>query len=148
MLAFVLAQLIVKAQHVPDNAFEACQICTAEFTFFNRRHHCRSVGFFAKFSESFRYSSNATCSHCGRLLCGDCTSRTAALPPAFGSPGDARVCFQCFPIVQQNRKAAPLPMPATQRNEKDFDEVTELRKRLVAFSLERAQETTQKLWSK
>eukprot|EP01060_Flectonema_neradi_P039158 TRINITY_DN8509_c5_g1_i1.p1 TRINITY_DN8509_c5_g1~~TRINITY_DN8509_c5_g1_i1.p1 ORF type:complete len:255 (+),score=36.66 TRINITY_DN8509_c5_g1_i1:114-878(+) len=56
---------------VPDDSSTECRLCTDQFTFFKRRHHCRG---------------------CGDLYCGSCTQYTR-LPrqPAMAQ----RVCSDC-----------------------------------------------------
>lgn len=41
---------------VSDDVSDHCLICCSEFSFFNRRHHCRG---------------------CGSLVCNSCSSKTA-----------------------------------------------------------------------
>ena len=54
-----------------DGKFLGCQICNAEFDFFNRRHHCRV---------------------CGSLVCHNC-SKTLLLVEGYNAP--QRVCTTC-----------------------------------------------------
>ena len=54
-----------------DGKFLGCQICNAEFDFFNRRHHCRV---------------------CGSLVCHNC-SKTLLLVEGYNAP--QRVCTLC-----------------------------------------------------
>eukprot|EP01063_Lacrimia_lanifica_P032471 TRINITY_DN5559_c0_g2_i1.p1 TRINITY_DN5559_c0_g2~~TRINITY_DN5559_c0_g2_i1.p1 ORF type:complete len:256 (+),score=75.50 TRINITY_DN5559_c0_g2_i1:186-953(+) len=58
---------------VPDSTSRSCSACGTHFTFFSRRHHCRS---------------------CGELLCAHCTSQSRILA---ASPlcGRQRVCRPC-----------------------------------------------------
>ena len=54
---------------IPDEASDFCSKCKSEFSFFNRRHHCR---------------------FCGSLLCADCC------PPSFDD--FPRRCIECSDI--------------------------------------------------
>ncbi|KAJ1821318.1 Vacuolar protein-sorting-associated protein 27, partial [Coemansia sp. RSA 2598] len=51
-----------------------CQRCRTQFTFTNRKHHCR---------------------HCGKCFCNDCSSNTTAIPK-FGLYDPVRVCHGCY----------------------------------------------------
>lgn len=57
---------------VQDKDATHCFKCHDEFTFVNRRHHCRS---------------------CGNVVCGDCSSRKLPLP---GWSDPQRVCVNCY----------------------------------------------------
>ena len=67
---------------VPDDAYSECMICRVEFSFFNRKHHCR---------------------YCGKLLCGECTPSFIRLPD-LGYEDPVRVCISC---IDQHFKHAP-----------------------------------------
>jgi len=67
---------------VPDKKYKDCMICHVEFTFFNRKHHCRN---------------------CGKLLCDDCTPNFIRLPE-LGYVEPVRVCIAC---TDQHFKHAP-----------------------------------------
>ncbi|KAJ2707385.1 Vacuolar protein-sorting-associated protein 27 [Coemansia sp. IMI 203386] len=51
-----------------------CQRCRTQFTFTNRKHHCR---------------------HCGKCFCNDCSSNTTTIPK-FGLYDPVRVCHGCY----------------------------------------------------
>ncbi|EKX42553.1 hypothetical protein GUITHDRAFT_56318, partial [Guillardia theta CCMP2712] len=51
---------------VPDDAAAACKVCSAEFGFIRRRHHCRM---------------------CGNVVCNSCSGHR---------PRGKRVCSQCY----------------------------------------------------
>ncbi|XP_063834422.1 lateral signaling target protein 2 homolog [Ostrinia nubilalis] len=59
---------------VPDIAAPACMRCSAHFTAFRRRHHCRN---------------------CGKVFCASCSSNSIPLP-RFGQLKPVRVCDHCF----------------------------------------------------
>jgi len=81
----------------PDDEAKACQLCSAEFTFFQRRHHCRA---------------------CGRVICGGCSEHKTLLPAMSKDP--VRVCDHCF------QKRAPEPSsPAVKDKEKDKEKEKE-----------------------
>ncbi|XP_026990884.2 FYVE, RhoGEF and PH domain-containing protein 6-like isoform X1 [Tachysurus fulvidraco] len=65
---------------IPDLRATMCMICTCEFTLTWRRHHCRA---------------------CGRVVCQGCSVNN--LPLEYLKNRPARVCDQCFDILQQNR---------------------------------------------
>ena len=70
-----------------DHSASQCLVCSATFTFFNRRHHCRQ---------------------CGVLVCSTCSSRKLLLPAIH--PTDLqRVCDRCYKADESaaSRSAAP-----------------------------------------
>ncbi|XP_052745012.1 lateral signaling target protein 2 homolog [Bicyclus anynana] len=68
---------------VPDIAAPACMRCSAHFTAFKRRHHCRN---------------------CGKVFCASCSSNSIPLP-RYGQMKPVRVCEECFQsIAQQCRR--------------------------------------------
>ncbi|KAF4091195.1 hypothetical protein AMELA_G00034310 [Ameiurus melas] len=74
------AQLGTKAPiWIPDLRATMCMICTCEFTLTWRRHHCRA---------------------CGRVVCQACSVNKHPLEYLKNRP--ARVCDQCFEILQHN----------------------------------------------
>eukprot|EP00850_Spirogloea_muscicola_P024479 SM000900S24555 [mRNA] locus=s900:36:2241:+ [translate_table: standard] len=63
---------------MPDRACRVCYECDAQFTIFNRKHHCRI---------------------CGRVFCGRCTLNT--IPASETDEGErVRVCGFCFRLRQ------------------------------------------------
>ncbi|XP_072934900.1 lateral signaling target protein 2 homolog [Epargyreus clarus] len=59
---------------VPDIAAPACMRCSAHFTAFRRRHHCRN---------------------CGKVFCASCSSNSIPLP-RYGQLKPVRVCEECY----------------------------------------------------
>ncbi|XP_059611709.1 lateral signaling target protein 2 homolog [Phlebotomus argentipes] len=59
---------------IPDEEAPRCMACSAVFTAFRRRHHCRC---------------------CGKVFCGVCSNSSAPLPK-FGLTKAVRVCRACF----------------------------------------------------
>ena len=66
---------------VPDSFQRECTACLANFTFFKRRHHCRS---------------------CGLLFCSACSRRRVQLPE-LNYTKKVRICDKCF---EERRQAA------------------------------------------
>lgn len=64
---------------IPDLRATMCMICTCEFTLTWRRHHCRA---------------------CGKVVCQTCSTHKYYLEYLKNQP--ARVCDQCFAILQEN----------------------------------------------
>eukprot|EP01095_Lingulamoeba_sp_RSL-Kostka_P017069 TRINITY_DN865_c3_g2_i1.p1 TRINITY_DN865_c3_g2~~TRINITY_DN865_c3_g2_i1.p1 ORF type:complete len:100 (-),score=12.05 TRINITY_DN865_c3_g2_i1:113-412(-) len=60
---------------VPDERVTTCFICSVEFGFITRKHHCRN---------------------CGKIICNKCSSKRRRLPQ-FGITEPVRVCDSCFP---------------------------------------------------
>ncbi|EFA85718.1 Esterase [Heterostelium album PN500] len=73
---------IKRPEWVPDNSSTKCEMCSSEFTLFNRRHHCR---------------------RCGHLFCGECCSLNVSLPPEFGYTTRVKVCSKCFATTLNDR---------------------------------------------
>ena len=75
---------------VLNSSMQHCMICMTDFSFWNRRHHCRA---------------------CGNLICGTC-SPFAARIESLDLPGKHRVCKEC--VMQHcrdsdiNFKVSPL----------------------------------------
>lgn len=65
---------------IPDPRTTMCMICTCEFTLTWRRHHCRA---------------------CGKVVCQSCSSNKYCLE--YLKNQLARVCDQCFPVLQQQK---------------------------------------------
>merc|ERR1719502_2646899 len=61
----LLGLAVAKTDWVADDQETTCQLCSKEFTFFFRRHHCR---------------------YCGKLVCNDCTKARLA---------KQRICIDC-----------------------------------------------------
>ncbi|RVE48227.1 hypothetical protein evm_007084 [Chilo suppressalis] len=70
---------------VPDIAAPACMRCSAHFTAFRRRHHCRN---------------------CGKVFCASCSSNSIPLP-RFGQLKPVRVCDECFRHIAADCRRAP-----------------------------------------
>ncbi|XP_034390577.1 FYVE, RhoGEF and PH domain-containing protein 6-like isoform X2 [Cyclopterus lumpus] len=62
---------------IPDPRTTMCMICTCEFTITWRRHHCRA---------------------CGKVVCQSCSANKCCLE--YLKNQLARVCDQCFPVLQ------------------------------------------------
>eukprot|EP01103_Thecamoeba_quadrilineata_P013550 TRINITY_DN3796_c0_g1_i2.p1 TRINITY_DN3796_c0_g1~~TRINITY_DN3796_c0_g1_i2.p1 ORF type:complete len:262 (+),score=28.21 TRINITY_DN3796_c0_g1_i2:27-788(+) len=66
--------LILRPDWVPDSSAKQCNNCSSEFTFANRRHHCRK---------------------CGQIFCAKCTANKIQLSDLrYHDP--VRVCESCF----------------------------------------------------
>ncbi|XP_048486463.1 lateral signaling target protein 2 homolog isoform X2 [Plutella xylostella] len=65
---------------VPDIAAPDCMRCSAHFTAFRRRHHCRN---------------------CGKVFCASCSSNSIPLP-RYGQLKPVRVCEECFTNIATN----------------------------------------------
>uniref|UniRef100_A0A3B6JIJ4 Phosphatidylinositol 3-phosphate 5-kinase type III n=3 Tax=Triticinae TaxID=1648030 RepID=A0A3B6JIJ4_WHEAT len=74
---------------MPDHSCRVCYDCDAQFTIFNRRHHCR---------------------RCGRIFCGKCTGNSVPVPSGPDKSDDEgdriRVCNFCFKQWEQEQIAA------------------------------------------
>ncbi len=69
---------------------DACHICTAKFTLFNRRHHCRN---------------------CGISLCSTCCPYKDPLPH-FGLTSPERTCSDCHDYLTAAPSASPVAIAA------------------------------------
>ncbi|KAM7002593.1 FYVE, RhoGEF and PH domain-containing protein 6-like [Tautogolabrus adspersus] len=70
---------------IPDPRTTMCMICTCEFTLTWRRHHCRA---------------------CGKVVCQSCSSNKHCLE--YLKNQLARVCDQCFLVLQQQKNEQAL----------------------------------------
>ncbi|XP_008281460.1 FYVE, RhoGEF and PH domain-containing protein 6-like isoform X2 [Stegastes partitus] len=70
---------------IPDPRTSMCMICTCEFTLTWRRHHCRA---------------------CGKVVCQSCSSNKHCLE--YLKNQLARVCDQCFLVLQQEKSERAL----------------------------------------
>uniref|UniRef100_A0A4W5L348 FYVE, RhoGEF and PH domain containing 6 n=1 Tax=Hucho hucho TaxID=62062 RepID=A0A4W5L348_9TELE len=70
---------------IPDPRATMCMVCTCEFTLTWRRHHCRA---------------------CGKVVCQSCSSNKQCLE--YLKNQLARVCDQCFIVLQQQRSEKAL----------------------------------------
>ncbi|XP_071271996.1 FYVE, RhoGEF and PH domain-containing protein 6-like [Salvelinus alpinus] len=70
---------------IPDPRATMCMVCTCEFTLTWRRHHCRA---------------------CGKVVCQSCSSNKHCLE--YLKNQLARVCDQCFIVLQQQRSEKAL----------------------------------------
>ncbi|KAJ3315357.1 hypothetical protein HDV04_003750 [Boothiomyces sp. JEL0838] len=85
---------------MPDESAQSCLVCFNKFTFFNRKHHCRS---------------------CGILVCGACSQNSFYIPSRNGEK-KARVCDTCLPSLIQERKfSINAPRSLTPENQHDVD---------------------------
>eukprot|EP01090_Pellita_catalonica_P014595 TRINITY_DN3762_c0_g2_i2.p1 TRINITY_DN3762_c0_g2~~TRINITY_DN3762_c0_g2_i2.p1 ORF type:complete len:560 (+),score=89.27 TRINITY_DN3762_c0_g2_i2:48-1727(+) len=66
-----------KPQWVPNNYSQVCEQCKTEWSFSNRRHHCRG---------------------CGHLFCQSCSSREIMLPTWWKYTTPQRVCDGCHHV--------------------------------------------------
>jgi len=71
-----------------DNTSKRCTLCSDQFSFTKRQHHCR---------------------HCGRLICGNCSSKKLLLPTTdtlkLSSTDSVRVCDGCFNKIKTDMVA-------------------------------------------
>ncbi|CAL5050198.1 unnamed protein product [Urochloa decumbens] len=73
-----------KDHWVPDEAVSKCTACAADFSAFNRRHHCRN---------------------CGDIFCDKCTQgRTPLTTDADAQP--VRVCDRCMEAMDINKRSS------------------------------------------
>eukprot|EP00475_Leptophrys_vorax_P035315 TRINITY_DN58087_c0_g1_i2.p2 TRINITY_DN58087_c0_g1~~TRINITY_DN58087_c0_g1_i2.p2 ORF type:complete len:543 (-),score=156.95 TRINITY_DN58087_c0_g1_i2:1717-3345(-) len=74
-------RFISKGSWMPDNASDDCLVCKIPFTFFRRRHHCRS---------------------CGLLVCWECSNNFRLLKNV-DPVNPVRVCNTCAPKYPQRK---------------------------------------------
>ncbi|XP_068625359.1 lateral signaling target protein 2 homolog [Battus philenor] len=75
---------------VPDIAAPSCMRCSAHFTAFRRRHHCRN---------------------CGKVFCASCSSNSIPLP-RYGQLKPVRVCEECFQRIARHCRRPHAPNTA------------------------------------
>ncbi|KAJ9465257.1 3-phosphoinositide-dependent protein kinase 1 [Diplonema papillatum] len=68
---------------VSDDTVDTCRSCKAQFTFTNRRHHCRK---------------------CGDIFCNSCSSRQIGIPGLY--QGKVRVCDDCYQTLKKSQLSA------------------------------------------
>ncbi|XP_058819184.1 hepatocyte growth factor-regulated tyrosine kinase substrate isoform X2 [Topomyia yanbarensis] len=74
------ADAMFTSENAPDWADgDVCHRCRVQFTFTQRKHHCR---------------------HCGQVFCQQCSSKTSTLPK-FGIEKEVRVCDGCHTNLQR-----------------------------------------------
>ncbi|XP_061750251.1 FYVE, RhoGEF and PH domain-containing protein 6-like isoform X2 [Nerophis ophidion] len=78
---------------IPDPRATMCMICTCEFTLTWRRHHCRA---------------------CGKVVCQSCSSNKHCL--VYLRNQLARVCDQCYLVLQEQKSEQALSAAATPGN--------------------------------
>ncbi|XP_061899037.1 FYVE, RhoGEF and PH domain-containing protein 6-like [Entelurus aequoreus] len=78
---------------IPDPRATMCMICTCEFTLTWRRHHCRA---------------------CGKVVCQPCSSNKHCL--VYLKNQLARVCDQCYLVLQEQKSEQALSGAATPGN--------------------------------
>ncbi|XP_051808572.1 FYVE, RhoGEF and PH domain-containing protein 6-like isoform X2 [Acanthochromis polyacanthus] len=82
---------------IPDPRTTMCMICTCEFTLTWRRHHCRA---------------------CGKVVCQSCSSNKHCLEYLKNQP--ARVCDQCFLVLQEQKSERALSAAVSPGNKAAF----------------------------
>ncbi|XP_034735556.1 FYVE, RhoGEF and PH domain-containing protein 6-like [Etheostoma cragini] len=82
---------------IPDPRTTMCMICTCEFTLTWRRHHCRA---------------------CGKVVCQSCSTNKYGLE--YLKNQLARVCDQCFPVLQQQKNERALSAAASTASRATF----------------------------
>jgi hypothetical protein len=73
---------------VSDQDARTCELCSAHFTVFHRRHHCRI---------------------CGKVVCNSCS--THRLKISSNSSGIQRVCDDCFSKVEEEKNGGVIQAP-------------------------------------
>eukprot|EP01102_Stenamoeba_stenopodia_P017407 TRINITY_DN6225_c0_g1_i1.p1 TRINITY_DN6225_c0_g1~~TRINITY_DN6225_c0_g1_i1.p1 ORF type:complete len:587 (-),score=132.56 TRINITY_DN6225_c0_g1_i1:89-1849(-) len=84
-----LSMGIEKPEWQPDDAATQCRLCSTEFTFWRRKHHCRM---------------------CGHIFCTDCCNTFVTFPPEFDYTSPQRVCSGCLPrvfLLLKNQSSGP-----------------------------------------
>ncbi|XP_023135112.2 FYVE, RhoGEF and PH domain-containing protein 6-like isoform X2 [Amphiprion ocellaris] len=82
---------------IPDPRTTMCMICTCEFTLTWRRHHCRA---------------------CGKVVCQSCSSNKRCLE--YLKNQLARVCDQCFLVLQEQKSERALSAAVSPGNKATF----------------------------
>ncbi|XP_035521598.1 FYVE, RhoGEF and PH domain-containing protein 6-like [Morone saxatilis] len=82
---------------IPDPRTTMCMICACEFTLTWRRHHCRA---------------------CGKVVCQSCSSQEYCLE--YLKNQLARVCDQCFVVLQQQKSERALSAAVSPGNRATF----------------------------
>nr|XP_057931901.1 FYVE, RhoGEF and PH domain-containing protein 6-like [Doryrhamphus excisus] len=82
---------------IPDPRATMCMICTCEFTLTWRRHHCRA---------------------CGKVVCQSCSSNKHCL--VYLKNQLARVCDQCYLVLQEQKSEQALSAAASPGNKASF----------------------------
>eukprot|EP00019_Armaparvus_languidus_P013482 CAMPEP_0168586592 /NCGR_PEP_ID=MMETSP0420-20121227/4374_1 /TAXON_ID=498008 /ORGANISM="Pessonella sp." /LENGTH=403 /DNA_ID=CAMNT_0008621709 /DNA_START=201 /DNA_END=1412 /DNA_ORIENTATION=+ len=68
-----------------DNSTQTCMRCSAGFSFFKRRHHCR---------------------HCAKVFCDACCNKKLKIPNLGYDEAPVRVCEDCHPVAATGGKPA------------------------------------------
>lgn len=116
----VNANLTMFDSKVPAEWIEsdACMICSNQFSFFNRRHHCRS---------------------CGGIFCQDHSSKFIELPD-LGIYENVRVCDNCFDDYNDKKSGNTKKKPKKKKNKHKYDEEEdEQLRRAIEISLKESQ---------
>ncbi|XP_053694117.1 hepatocyte growth factor-regulated tyrosine kinase substrate [Sabethes cyaneus] len=89
------ADAMFTSENAPDWADgEVCHRCRVQFTFTQRKHHCR---------------------HCGQVFCQQCSAKTSTLPK-FGIEKEVRVCDGCHAHLQRPTAATLTKKPTEEED--------------------------------
>ncbi|XP_055546735.1 hepatocyte growth factor-regulated tyrosine kinase substrate isoform X2 [Wyeomyia smithii] len=89
------ADAMFTSENAPDWADgEVCHRCRVQFTFTQRKHHCR---------------------HCGQVFCQQCSAKTSTLPK-FGIEKEVRVCDGCHAHLQRPTTATLTKKPTEEED--------------------------------